>query len=234
MNAIPKHVAIIMDGNGRWALQRGLPRLAGHQAGINGVKEAISVCLDKKIECLTLFAFSLDNWGRSQEEVLGLFNKIFKKALADNLSELISNNIQLRVIGDLSKTAAGFREKISEFQELTCGNTGLKLTVALSYSGRWDIIEAVRKLGKQLEENKITINDFTEETFGSYTSLGKLPDVDLLIRTSGEQRLSNFILWQVAYSEFYFAKVLWPDFDRVQFEKALVSYGTRHRRFGKC
>ena len=231
MVELPKHIAIVMDGNGRWAKQRGLPRVAGHKIGADRVREAVKACAKKGIEVLTLFAFSTENWQRPAAEVSYLM-RLFFSALKKEVKELHKNNVQLRFIGDHSRLSKSIREQMEKAREFTACNTGLKLVIALSYSGRWDITEAMRKLGSEVENGTIKAADITEESIKKYISLGGLPEPDLFIRTSGEQRISNFMLWQLAYTELYFTDVLWPDFREQNLLEALAVYANRERRFG--
>ena len=231
---LPRHVAIIMDGNGRWAKNRGLPRTAGHKVGVERVREIVKTCAEKKIDVLTLFAFSTENWQRSQVEVGYLMNQLFIVALENEAGELHKNNIQLRVIGEKKRLTEKLQQKIYNAEKLTVNNSGLKLVLALSYSGRWDIVEATRQIGQEIATGKLVPQDITLEKLQSHTCLHDLPELDLLIRTSGEQRISNFMLWQLAYAELYFTDVLWPDFYAKDFIVALEIYDKRMRRFGKC
>ena len=231
---LPRHIAIIMDGNGRWANKQGLPRIAGHKAGVESVRAAIKFCSEKKIEVLTLFAFSTENWERPKEEVGYLIGQLFAKALESEISELHKNIVQFRVIGELEKFDKNLQQKICEVEKLTANNNGLKLVIALSYSGRWDITQAVRQICYEVEAGKIKSSDITDKMVHDRISLHDLPEPDLLIRTSGEQRISNFMLWQLAYTELYFTDVLWPDFREEALSHALNVYEGRSRRFGKC
>lgn len=231
---LPRHIAIIMDGNGRWANKRGLPRVAGHKVGVESVRAAIKFCSEKKIEVLTLFAFSTENWERPKEEVGFLIGQLFVQALENEIVELHKNGVQFRVIGELKKLDKKLQQKINEAEKLTANNGGLKLVIALSYSGRWDITEATCQLCREVELGKIKSGDITTEMVHDRISLRDLPEPDLLIRTSGEQRISNFMLWQLAYTELYFTDVLWPDFREEAFTDALNAYESRGRRFGKC
>jgi len=231
MEKLPQHIAIIMDGNGRWAKKRGLPRVAGHKAGADSVREVIKNCAKLGVKVLTLFAFSTENWGRPQEEINYLM-ELFFNALQKETKELHQNNVSLRFIGDHSQLAENIQEKIAQAESLTAANTGLKLVIALSYSGRWDIVEAARKLGGKIERQEIKVTDINEIIFSSQLCASDLPEVDLLIRTSGEIRISNFLLWQIAYAELYFTDVLWPDFREVDLMVALEEYTKRQRRFG--
>jgi undecaprenyl diphosphate synthase len=230
----PHHVAIIMDGNGRWAKQRGLPRIAGHEVGAESIRAIVKVCAEKKISVLTLFAFSTENWQRPQTEVSYLMENLFVKALKNEVKKLHKNNVQFSVIGDTKRLPKKLRQRIEAAEKLTVKNTGLKLVIALSYSGRWDITEAARKLCKEIEAKKMLAQDVTVEKLQKHICLNNLPEPDLLIRTGGEQRISNFLLWQIAYAELYFTDVLWPDFREATFVEALTAYSQRIRRFGKC
>lgn len=231
---LPHHIAIIMDGNGRWAKKQGLPRIAGHKVGAESVRAVVKVCTEKKIEVLTLFAFSTENWERPKNEVNYLMEQLFVKSLESETKAIHKNNIQFRVIGDIKSLPKKLQQKIYTAEQLTATNTGLKLIIALSYSGRWDIVEATRKIGAEIEAGKLTSQDITTEKVHAHICLHDLPEPDLLIRTSGEQRISNFMLWQLAYTELYFTDVLWPDFRELEFAKALDAYNQRNRRYGKC
>lgn len=230
----PRHVAIIMDGNGRWAKQRGLPRIAGHEVGAESVRAIVKACTKKKISVLTLFAFSTENWQRPQEEVSYLIGNLFVKALKDEVKKLHKNNVRFSVVGDTKRLTKNLRKRIETAEKLTANNTGLKLVIAMSYSGHWDITEAARKLCEKIEAKKMLAQDVTVEKLKRHICLNNLPDPDLLIRTGGERRISNFLLWQIAYTELYFTDVLWPDFREAEFIEALTAYSQRIRRFGKC
>lgn len=223
MSKLPRHIAIVMDGNGRWAKKRGLPRLAGHKAGGEAAKEIIKACSEKGIEVLTLFAFGTENWNRPAEEVDNLM-KLFFDVLQKNTKDLHKYNVQLRIIGDCTKLSKKLQDKIVSVQQETANNSGLKLNAAINYSGRWDIWQAIKKL---LQKGEVTL-----ENFQSLLCLHDLPEPDLFIRTSGEQRISNFLLWQLAYTELYFTDVLWPDFKTQALDEALLAYSKRERRFG--
>lgn len=231
---LPHHIAIIMDGNGRWAKKRGLLRVAGHNAGVESVRAVVKACAEKKIDVLTLFAFSTENWQRPQDEVGYLMEQLFVKALENETGDLHKNNVQFRVIGEIGRLTEKLQQKILAAVKLTANNNGLKLVIALSYSGRFDITEAARKLGDEIEAGKLKAADITIEKFHAKTALCDLPEPDLFIRTSGEQRISNFMLWQLAYTELYFTDILWPDFREAEFNAALTAYSQRSRRFGKC
>ncbi len=230
---LPRHIAIIMDGNGRWANKQGLPRIAGHKVGVESVRAAIKFCLAKKIEVLTLFAFSTENWERPKEEVGFLIGHLFTEVLGKEISELHKNGVQFRVIGEIEKLDKKLQQSIHEAEKLTANNSGLKLVVALSYSGRWDITKATQQLCYEVEVGKLKSSDITIELLNDRVSLHDLPEPDLLIRTSGEKRISNFMLWQLAYTELYFTDILWPDFREDAFTEALNVYENRSRRFGK-
>jgi undecaprenyl diphosphate synthase len=230
--SLPHHVAIIMDGNGRWASRRRLPRFAGHRAGVEAVRQVVRACAEKGVDALTLFAFSSENWRRPPEEV-GLLMGLFLSALEQEVKKLHDNNVRLRVIGGRDAFNEKLRRRIDEAEALTRGNTGLKLVIAANYGGRWDVTEAVRELAHRVEQGKLRAQEITTQLIASCLSLADLPEPDLFIRTGGEQRVSNFLLWHLAYTELYFTEVLWPDFDRRAFERALASYATRQRRFGR-
>ena len=232
VNRIPRHVAIIMDGNGRWAERRRLPRIAGHRAGVDAVRGVVEACGEKGIEVLTLFAFSSENWRRPEEEV-GLLMGLFMTALEQQARKLHKNNVRLQVIGDRSAFAAKLQSRIAEVEQLTGANTGLTLVVAANYGGRWDIAHAASRIAARAKAGELEPEDITPEVFETELSIHALPPPDLFIRTGGEKRISNFLLWQLAYTELYFTETLWPDFDRRAFEDALVSFATRQRRFGR-
>jgi len=228
---LPEHIAIIMDGNGRWAKRRFLPRIAGHKAGADSVRKIIRACADHKIKVLTLFAFSSENWTRPADEV-GALMQLFIQALKTEMQKLHENNIQLVVIGDLSKLNSALREAIEENTQLTAKNQGMKLVIALDYGGQWDIVQATRQISQQVKEGKLDIEQITPQVFENQLSTNGLPPVDLMIRTSGEQRISNFLLWQISYAELYFTQTFWPDFDEKGLQEALAFYAKRDRRFG--
>jgi len=220
-----------MDGNGRWAKQRFLPRIAGHKSGTEAVREAVKWCARKKIEVLTLYAFSSENWRRPVVEVDYLM-KLFLNALEREANKLHEQNIQLKIIGDRSRFNEKLQDLMRKVEILTEKNTGLKLLIAANYGGHWDICEAFKKITAQIQSGLLTENDITPELIQKNLSTQDLPHPDLLIRTSGEQRISNFMLWQLAYSELYFTNVLWPDFNGEELDKALAYYQNRERRFG--
>lgn len=228
--AMPQHIAIIMDGNGRWAKKRFLPRFVGHQKGLNSVKRLVAHCSEVGVKALTLFAFSTENWRRPQEEVNKLMG-LFLKALQKEVSKLNDNNVRLLVVGDRTAFSEEIQEHIAKAEALTADNTGLVLSIAANYGGRWDIVEAVKQW--QLANPEKSVSELDEMELNEFICLNELPDVDLLIRTGGEQRISNFLIWQMAYAEFYFTDTLWPDFDEKSLDQAVHSFATRERRFGK-
>jgi len=223
---VPRHVAIIMDGNGRWAKNRGKARHSGHRAGVKSVRMSVETAAQRGIECLTLFAFSSENWSRPEEEVSALMN-LFVEALRREVAELHRNNVRLKFVGALGQLSARLQEKISKAEQKTANNTGLRLTIAIAYGGRWDIIEA-----SQVVEGSLQIDDIDNAAFAAHLQLADLPDPDLLIRTGGEQRVSNFLLWNIAYAELWFTDVLWPEFSQSTFDEALSFYASKQRRFG--
>jgi undecaprenyl diphosphate synthase len=229
---MPGHVAIIMDGNGRWARRRHLPRVAGHRAGVEAVKCVVRACGEAGIGALTLFAFSSENWRRPEEEV-GVLMGLFMSTLDSQVRKLHENNIQLRVIGDRSAFSPALQSRICDAEALTAANDGLRLVVAANYGGRWDILQAARSLARQVAEGRMSAAEIDEGALSRALCLADLPEPDLFIRTGGEQRVSNFMIWQLAYTELYFTDVLWPDFDRAAFDDAVASYAGRQRRFGR-
>jgi undecaprenyl diphosphate synthase len=220
-----------MDGNGRWAEQRGLPRAIGHRAGLKAARAAIEFAAKNAIEVLTLFAFSSENWRRPKKEVNTIF-QLFLDALQSDIEQLHQNNIQLRIIGERSSLSVALQTSIQSAEKLTANNTGLKLVIAVNYGGRWDITQAVRKIAVQVASQQLPAEAVTEESIHQALSLHALPNPDLFIRSSGEQRVSNFFLWQLAYSELYFPECYWPDFDEDVFQQALDFYSKKQRRFG--
>jgi len=229
---IPQHLAIIMDGNGRWAERQGLPRLAGHQKGVETVREIIRTCAQKKVRYLTLFAFSSENWSRPAEEVDALMS-LLTSFLAQEMDNLIENQIRLSVIGELDRLSDAARSSLDEACRLTDDHDAMELILALSYGGRNELVRGVRRLAERVEGGSLKPQDIDENSLASALDTAGRPDPDLLIRTSGEQRISNFLLWQIAYSELYFSDVLWPDFDAEQLDLALQDFARRQRRFGK-
>ncbi len=227
-SSIPNHVAIIMDGNGRWAKQKGFDRIYGHSNGVESVRESIKAAREFNIKYLTLYAFSTENWNRPKEEIAALMDLLVSTILAE-IAELSENDVQLRTIGNLELLPENCKNTLKEAVEKTASNKGLTLVLALSYSSRWEITNAVQSIVKKGYKH----NEITEELVSSYLNTAGIPEPELLIRTSGEQRISNFLLWQIAYTEFYFTEVHWPDFNRDEFIKAILEYQNRERRFGK-
>lgn len=228
---IPRHVAIILDGNGRWAKKRMLPRNAGHAAGSKNVEKICSAAWNMGIEYVTMYAFSTENWNRPADEVAALM-KLLHSYLKDCLKTSKKNNMQVRVIGDVSRLEPDLQQKIAELEEFSAQNTGLHFQVALNYGSRDEMTRAVRRMGEDVQKGLLLPEHITEKTISDYLDTRGIPDPDLMIRTSGEQRLSNYLLWQMAYTEFYFTDVLWPDFDKKELEKAVAYYQKRDRRFG--
>jgi len=228
---IPRHIAIIMDGNGRWARKRGLPRIVGHKTGVESVREVIRVASELGVEYLTLYTFSKENWKRPKEEVMGLMN-LLKRLLRMEVEELNRNNVRIKAIGRLQDLPDEVLKELERARRLTENNDGLKLYLAISYGGRAEIVDAFKKALKKWGEGKLTPDSIDEESFREFLYDPELPDPDLLIRTSGEMRVSNFMLWQIAYSEIYVTPTLWPDFRREELLKAIEDYSKRERRFG--
>lgn len=231
LSIFPRHVAIIMDGNGRWAKQRHLPRVAGHKAGLEAAHKIVEHCIKQGLEVLTLFVFSSENWRRPQDEVSYLMH-LFVTMLQRDANKLHEQNVQLRIIGDRSRFSDNLQKHIAKVEKLTESNTGLKLLLAANYGGQWDITEAMRKIALDVKQGSISMYDLSTDTIKNYLSFADLPDPDLFIRTSGEMRISNFMLWQLAYSELYFTDVYWPDFSTAELDKALLFFASRERRFG--
>lgn len=227
---LPRHIAIIMDGNGRWAKQRHLPRFAGHKRGVESVRAVVKACAQLGVEYLTLFAFSSENWRRPPEEV-ALLMQLFRGALANEVEKLHRNGIRLRLVGDTSRFDPKIRALIERGEALTTNNGGLTLTIAANYGGRWDILQAVSELLR--EHPEAATSSIEEQAVAPYLAMSYAPEPDLFIRTGGEQRISNFLLWQLAYTELYFTDTLWPDFDARALEAAIDSYRRRERRFGR-
>ncbi len=230
--AVPKHVAIIMDGNNRWAKKRLMPGIAGHKAGVNAVRSVVEVSAKSGVEVLTLFAFSSENWRRPANEVSALM-QLFTVALEREVKRLNRNNLRLRIMGDKTAFSDKIQTLISNAEALTADNTGMTLVIAANYGGQWDIAQAARKLALKVQEGNLDANQVDENLLHEETCLSELPRPDLLIRTGGEQRISNFLLWQCAYSEFYFCDDYWPDFHESEYKKALAAYASRTRRFGR-
>lgn len=226
---IPRHIAVIMDGNGRWAKKRFLPRVAGHKRGVETVRAMVKSCATLGVEFLTLFAFSSENWRRPPEEVSFLMG-LFMEALSQEVNKLHQNNIRMIVIGDRSQFDSSLCARIDAAEALTANNTGLTLTIAANYGGRWDLIQAINRLTKQEPEKA---GGYSEDDLAVYLAMQYAPEPDLFIRTGGEKRISNFLLWQLAYTELYFTDTLWPDFDQTAFNKAIHSFQSRERRFGR-
>ncbi|MBQ2706470.1 MAG: isoprenyl transferase [Agathobacter sp.] len=228
---IPEHVAIILDGNGRWAKSKGLPRNAGHTAGAKNVETICEAAHDMGIKYLTLYAFSTENWNRPDSEVNALMN-LLESYLKNCIRTADKNNMRVRVIGEIGRLSEKFQDRIKELEEASKANTGLNLTIAINYGSRDEMIRAIKTMMEDEKAGKLSIEDVTAERFSSYLDTKELPDPDLMIRTSGEQRLSNYLLWQLAYSEFYFTDVPWPDFNKKELELAVAAYNKRDRRFG--
>ena len=230
--AVPRHIAIIMDGNNRWAKKHGKGSLSGHRAGVDSVRSVVQGCAELGVEVLTLFAFSSENWQRPPLEVKGLM-ELFALALDREVKKLHKHNIRLRVIGDKSRFSSSLQKKIAKAEQLTSENTGLIVNVAANYGGRWDITQAAQQFARDCVAGLAKPEDLDESMLGSMISLSDQPAPDLCIRTAGEQRVSNFLIWQMAYSEYFFSDLLWPDFDKYALGAAIQSYLTRERRFGK-
>jgi undecaprenyl diphosphate synthase len=228
VSSVPRHIAIIMDGNGRWATKRFMPRVAGHGKGVETVRTIIAACVEREVEYLTLFAFSSENWRRPADEV-SLLMRLFVTALEREVSKMHAKGIRLKVVGDLSRFDAKLQELIAGAQLRTANNTRLTVTICANYGGRWDIMQAV---GKMVAANPGT-SDFSEDQLAQHLAMAYAPEPDLFIRTGGEERIFNFLLWQLAYAEFYFTEIFWPDFDAAALDQAIASYQQRERRFGR-
>lgn len=229
---VPRHIAIVMDGNGRWANKRLLPRTFGHQRGVESVRKTVRACNDMGIEYLTLFAFSSENWKRPKEEVSALM-RLFMKALESEAASLAKNNIQMKFIGDLTAFPDALIAKIRQVEALTDHGATLKIRIAANYGGKWDIVQAATKLATAVEQGQLSADAISETHLAAYLDTADIPDPDLFIRTGGEQRISNFLLWQIAYAELYFTDLLWPDFDEKALADAVSSFAQRTRRFGR-
>ncbi len=229
--SLPRHIAIIMDGNGRWAQARGLPRHAGHKAGIRPVRVAVEACGELGIETLTLFAFSSENWRRPTEEI-GMLMELFMQSLEREVEEIHDKGVKLRFIGDRRALSVRLQTKLNDVEELTSDNTGLALVIAVGYGGRWDLVQAARALARRCQSGALGVEAIDERALQAELAIGTLPDPDLFVRTGGERRISNFLLWNLAYTELYFCDVLWPDFTRGDFDRALEFFAHRERRFG--
>ena len=224
----PRHIAIVMDGNGRWAKRRMLPRALGHRAGAEAVRKVVRLCGELGIQALTLFAFSTENWQRPEDEVNKLMS-LFLNALEKEVPKLHKNQVQLKVIGDIGRFSQVIQQRVQEAEALTANNTGLKLRIAANYGGRWDMLQAMQRFAA---DNPQAVSQVDEQQLAPYLSTADLPELDLFIRTGGEQRVSNFLLWQLAYAELFFTDTLWPDFDRQALETAINTFAQRERRFG--
>ena len=231
-NTIPRHVAIIMDGNGRWAEKRNKARVMGHRAGVEAVRGVVEHCANKGVEVLTLFAFSSENWRRPEKEV-GLLMELFMTALGREVKRMHKNNVRLRIIGHTERFSSALQDRITKAEELTQNNNGLTVVVAANYGGRWDITQAAKSLAELVRDGELLVEDITPERMASCISLNELPEPDLFIRTGGEKRISNFLLWQLAYTELYFTDTLWPDFNEESLTDAIASFALRQRRFGQ-
>jgi len=229
---IPQHVAIIMDGNNRWAKQRLLPGVAGHRAGMESVRQVVECCAEAGVAVLTLFAFSSENWHRPPNEVKALMG-LFLSALRREVSKLQENGIRLRIIGERSRFSPKLQEQMQRAEEKCADGKRLLLQIAANYGGQWDICQAAQRLAQQVADGKLTVSDISPERFEQHLATGELPPPDLCIRTGGERRISNFLLWQMAYAELYFSDLLWPDFGKAPMQEALASYANRERRFGR-
>lgn len=232
LQRLPRHIAIIMDGNGRWAKERGQDRLYGHHQGVESVRDIVEGCAELGIEYLTLYAFSTENWDRPVYEVNGIM-ELLVTTIRKEVDTLNKNKIRLHVIGDMNMLPAHCQRELQEAVDITAPNTGLNLVMALSYSARWEIVEAARRIAKDVQAGKLNPDELTHELWEKYLCTAKLPDPELMIRTSGEHRISNFLLYQLAYAELYFTNTRWPDFRKENLYEAILNYQTRERRFGK-
>jgi len=229
---LPRHIAVIMDGNGRWAKNKGAARVFGHRNAIKAVRDTAEACAELGIQYLTLYAFSTENWSRPKEEVDALM-QLLVSTISGETQTLTKNNIRLTAIGNIAHLPRVCQKELQEAIDITKDNTGLTLVLALSYSGRWEILEAVKQIAHEVEKGLLQVNEITDKVFAHHLNTKDIPDPELLIRTSGEMRISNFLLWQIAYSELYMPEVLWPDFRREHLYEAILSYQKRERRFGK-
>ena len=229
---LPKHIAIIMDGNGRWAKEQGQDRLYGHLHGVESVRNIVEGCAELGIEYLTLYAFSTENWDRPEEEVIGLM-ELLVNTIRDEVETLKKNNIRLHMIGDINMLPENARHELNEAFEMTKENNGLQLVMALSYSGRWELLNAVKNIVSDVRDGKLTEKQITQEVFQQYLCTKRIPDPELMIRTGGDYRISNFLLYQLAYAELYFTELRWPDFRKENLYEAIIDYQNRERRFGK-
>ncbi len=229
---LPRHIAIIMDGNGRWAARKRRPRTFGHQAGVKAVRRTIAYCLKRGIANLTLFAFSSENWQRPEQEVQRLM-ELFMRSLEKEVPKLHENNVRLAFIGDLNRFSDGLRRTMHDVSAMTANNRAMRLNVAINYGGRWDIAQAAEQMARAVAAGALVPEAIDQATFARFLSLHDCPDPDLLIRTGGEQRISNFLLWQLAYTELWFSDTLWPDFDHAHLDEAIADFQQRERRFGR-
>ena len=227
----PRHIAIIMDGNGRWAKKRGKPRTFGHQAGLKATRNAVQNCVELGVQSLTLYAFSSENWRRPEKEV-GMLMDLFLRALKNEIKQLHENGVRIRFIGELSAFSPKLQEQMRSSESTTAGNTRLNLSIAVNYGGRWDIVNAAKQVATKVKSGELNVESIDTDIVSRHISLSDLPDPDLLIRTSGEIRLSNYLLWQMAYTELYFTDVLWPDFDKQELQKAIKWFAGCQRRYG--
>ncbi|MBO7429141.1 MAG: isoprenyl transferase [Paludibacteraceae bacterium] len=232
VNRIPRHVAIIMDGNGRWAKSKGLDRIFGHREGVDSVDKVMEAASDLGVKYITLYAFSTENWNRPEMEVNALM-EILSEALKKYIEKISKNNVRLMVIGDKSRLSQVTLSNLSEAERMTEKNTGLTMVLAISYSSRWEILEATKRIASEVKAGTLSVDDIDEKVFSNHLATAGIPDPDLLIRTSGELRISNFLMWQLSYSELYFTPVSWPEFKKEQFLEAIIDYQKRERRFGK-
>ena len=232
VNRIPRHVAIIMDGNGRWAKSKGLDRIFGHREGVDSVDKVMEAASDLGVKYITLYAFSTENWNRPEMEVNALM-EILSEALKKYIEKISKNNVRLMVIGDKSRLSQVTLSNLSEAERMTEKNAGLTMVLAISYSSRWEILEATKRIASEVKAGTLSVDDIDEKVFSNHLATAGIPDPDLLIRTSGELRISNFLMWQLSYSELYFTPVSWPEFKKEQFLEAIIDYQKRERRFGK-
>lgn len=232
LSKLPRHIAVIMDGNGRWAKNKGAARLFGHKNAIKAVREATEGCAELGVNYLTLYAFSTENWSRPKDEVRGLWD-LLVFTIKNEIKTLMDNNVRLLSIGDIENLPRKCLTNLKEAMEITKDNSGLKLVLALNYSGRWELLEAVKDLAVDVKNDKINVDNIDQHLFANYLNTNTIPDPELLIRTSGEMRISNFLLWQIAYTELYMTDLLWPDFRKEHLYKAILSFQKRERRFGK-
>lgn len=230
--SVPRHIAVILDGNGRWAKKKGMPRNYGHAQGSKNVEDMCEIVYNRGIEYFTVYAFSTENWSRPDDEVTALM-KLLRDYMKNCIKRANKNNMKVRVIGDKTGLAEDLRESIAQLEEATKDNTGLKFTIAINYGSRDEITRAIRQIGEDIRAGRLEPQEITEELIASRLDTAGMPDPDLMIRTSGEQRISNFLLWQLAYTEFYFTPAYWPDFDKEELEKAIEAYENRDRRYGK-